>query len=115
MHDSFYVYILASRRRSLYVGVTNDLRRRLAEHRERVDPRCFTARYNVFRLVHYEHTHDVRCAIAREKEIKRWVRWKKVRLIERSNPTWRDLSADFDRGGGGAGAESGAGRDGGDG
>ena len=89
--SDYYVYILASRSRTLYVGVTNDLQRRLYEHR---DPSRtgFTTRYNVTRLVHLESTPDVKSAIAREKQIKSWSRKRKVELVEEANPTWVDLS-----------------------
>jgi len=86
----FWVYLLASHNRVLYCGVTNDLRRRLAEHRAGTVP-GFTATYRVHRLVYYERFGDVRDAIRREKQIKRWRRDKKVRLIEAHNPTWEDL------------------------
>ena len=92
MERSYYVYILASRSRDLYTGVTNNLPRRLLQHRESTVP-AFTSRYRIFRLVHYEVFHNVRAAIAREKEIKGWRREKKIRLIERDNPTWNDLAA----------------------
>jgi putative endonuclease len=87
---TYSVNILASRSRCLYVGVTNDLRRRLAEHRAgRV---TFTARYRCARLVYFDTTSDVRAAIARETQLKRWRRAKKVALIERMNPGWEDLA-----------------------
>jgi len=87
----FYVYVLASRSRRLYVGVTNDLLVRLAQHRE---GRCgFTARYRIRRLVYFETTGNVMSAIEREKQIKSWRRAKKVALIAASNPTWDDLAA----------------------
>ena len=92
MEKRYYVYILASRSRTLYTGVTNNLQRRLAEHREGRVP-GFTSRYNIFRLVHYEVFSDIRNAIAREKEIKAWRREKKVWLIQRRNPAWQDLAA----------------------
>jgi len=86
-----YVYILASARNgTLYVGVTNDLLRRVYEHREGTTP-GFTARYGVKRLVWYETHGDVVEAIAREKSIKRWRRAWKMALIEKDNPQWLDL------------------------
>jgi len=91
MARSFCVYILASRSRTLYVGITNNLERRLTEHREGKIP-GFTTQYHIHRLVHFEQHDDPAHAIAREKEIKGWRREKKVALIERSNPTWDDLS-----------------------
>jgi len=97
MTRTYFVYILSSRSRTLYTGVTNDLQRRLREHREgRVHG--FTARYNIFRLVHFEMFANIRTAIAREKEIKGWRREKKVSLIERQNATWADLTGQFDIG-----------------
>ena len=88
---TYYVYLLASRSRTLYVGVTNDLVRRVEEHKAG-PPGSFTTRYRVNRLVHFEATDDVRAAIAREKQIKRWRRAKKLDLVARSNPDWADLS-----------------------
>src|SRR5688572_15534945 len=92
MRRSYFVYILASRSRTLYVGVTNDLGRRIAQHRSGVAS-AFTARYHVPRLVYCQSTRDVRPAIAWEQEIKRWTRRRKVELIESANPRWHDLSA----------------------
>ncbi len=89
----YFVYILASRSRTLYIGVTNDLRSRLAQHRERV-PGSFTARYNIERLVHVERFQYIQNAIAREKELKDWNRTRKIALIESGNPTWEDLGRD---------------------
>jgi putative endonuclease len=91
MPRSFCVYILASRSRSLYTGITNNLQRRLAEHREGKVP-GFTAQYRIHRLVHFEQYDDPAHAIAREKVIKGWRHEKKVALIERTNPSWDDLS-----------------------
>jgi len=91
MSNTYCVYTLSSRSRNLYTGVTNDLERRMIEHRRGLVP-GFTVRYKVFRLVHFEGFTDIRDAIAREKEIKGWRREKKIRLIERDNPTWADLA-----------------------
>jgi putative endonuclease len=91
MNRTYFVYILVSRSRNLYTGVTNNLQRRIVEHREGFVP-GFTARYRIFRLVHFEVFGDIRYAIAREKEIKAWRREKKIWLIERQNPTWEDLA-----------------------
>ena len=88
----FFVYILASRSRRLYVGVTSNLLVRVAEHRAGLS--AFTSRYKIWRLVHCESTTDVRSAIAREKQIKAWTRAKRIALIEQSNPTWDDLAGD---------------------
>jgi putative endonuclease len=87
----YYVYIMASRSRVLYTGMTSDLQRRVYQHKQRLLP-GFTSRYNVTRLVYFEETMDVREAIAREKQIKGWLRQKKVALIEDINPMWNDLS-----------------------
>ena len=87
----FYVYILASRSRSLYIGVTSNMARRLQEHRNGTASQ-HTARYRIHRLVHVESTGDSRAAIAREKQIKGWNRAKKIALIESQNPAWEDLS-----------------------
>ncbi len=91
---TYYVYLLASKSRRLYVGVTNNLERRLFEHKSKlVDG--FTKRYNIDRLVYFEQTTDILSAITREKQIKSWNRSKKICLIEISNPTWEDLSAEW--------------------
>ena len=82
---------MASRSRTLYVGVTNDILRRVDEHRSG-DATTFTGRYRIHRLVHVETTSDVRAAIAREKQIKSWTRQKKLDLIGSGNPNWIDLS-----------------------
>ena len=94
MNRTYWIYILASRSRNLYVGVTNDLQRRMIEHRQGLVP-GFTSRYQIFRLAHCEQFADIRDAIAREKEIKGWRREKKIWLIERDNPTWQDLAENF--------------------
>ena len=94
MERVYHIYILASRSRVLYVGVTNDLMRRVIEHREG-KVAGFTRRYKVTRLVHFEPFGDVRDAIAREKEIKDWTRAKKVALIEVRNRAWNDLAEEY--------------------
>ena len=91
---TFYVYIMASRSRVLYVGVTNDLARRVKEHKGGLVT-GFTSRYRITRLVYFEEFADIRDAIAREKDLKGWVRMRKTHLIESSNPTWEDLSSLF--------------------
>ena len=88
-----YCYILASDTRTLYIGVTNSLARRVAEHRAK-DHDGFTKRYAVTRLVYYEDFREIRNAIAREKELKGWRRGKKVALITACNPLWKDLAAE---------------------
>ena len=90
----YYVYIMTNRSRTLYTGVTNDLHRRVWEHKSQATP-SFTSRYRITQLVYFETTSDIRAALSREKEIKGWVRRKKVRLIETANLQWRDLSADW--------------------
>ena len=87
----YYVYLMANRSQTIYVGVTNDLERRVYEHKHMLKE-GFTRRYLVDRLVYYESTSDVHVALAREKQLKRWLRAKKVALIESSNPNWEDLS-----------------------
>jgi putative endonuclease len=88
---SFWVYILASRiGGTLYVGVTNDLVRRIYEHRSKFVP-GFTRKYDVKRLVYFEQFSTVEAAIQREKRVKKWNRQWKIRLIEESNPNWADL------------------------
>ena len=86
------VYILANRSNTvLYTGVTADLEKRIGTHALKSDPRSFAARYNLSKLVYFETTPDVRAAIAREKQIKGGSRARKVALIERVNPEWKDL------------------------
>jgi putative endonuclease len=82
---------MTNRSRTLYTGVTNDLMRRVLEHKRKLVP-GFTSRYNLNRLAFYEEFGDIRPAIAREKQIKGWLRAKKIALIESVNPEWRDLS-----------------------
>ncbi len=94
MARTYFVYILASDTRELYIGVTNNLERRLAEHRLSRDEESYSARHQTKRLVYYEITPDVVAAIHREKRLKRLSRVRKLRLIERMNPAWKDL-ADF--------------------
>ena len=86
----FWVYILASRSRNLYVGMTNNVLGRATQHRENV-PGTHTARHHIHRLVYFEYFQYVRSAIAREKELKHWTREQKIELIEKVNPTWEDL------------------------
>jgi putative endonuclease len=93
---TYHVYIMASASRVLYTGVTNDIQRRVTQHREKQLP-GFSARYNVRELVYFEQFGDIRLAIAREKHIKGWLRVKKIALIESLNPSWRDLSAEWRR------------------
>jgi putative endonuclease len=92
-HDRshYYVYIMASERQTIYTGVTSDLEARVWQHKNKLVP-GFTAKYDCTKLVYYEVTSDVREAIAREKQIKGWVRRKKVALVRSMNPGWDDLS-----------------------
>ena len=91
----YHMYIMASESGVLYTGVTNFLERRVAEHKIGQVP-GFAQKYKTGKLVYFEPFGDVHNAIAREKQLKRWRRAKKVVLIEKINPTWRDLSKDFD-------------------
>ena len=95
MPETYYVYILASSFQSLYTGVTNDLPLRIRQHKTAENPKSFTARYKINKLVHYERFEYIQNAIAREKQIKGWLRIKKLQLIAATNPTWRDLSFDW--------------------
>jgi putative endonuclease len=89
--QSYYVYMLASRRRgTLYVGVTNDLVKRVWQHKQGL-VEGFTKRYGIRTLVWYEQTESIESAIAREKQIKKWNRGWKIELIESGNPQWKDL------------------------
>jgi putative endonuclease len=85
---------MTNRSKTLYTGVTNDLYRRVYENKQKLIP-GFTQKYNINQLVYYQETSDIREAIAREKQIKGWLRAKKIALIESANPQWRDLSADW--------------------
>src|SRR5262245_43347948 len=87
----YWVYILASTSKTLYTGVTNNLERRVLEHRAGEGSK-FTQKYRIHRLVHCEDTNDIRAAIAREKQIKGWDRAKKIELVELRNPNWEDLA-----------------------
>ena len=91
----FYVYILANESRMLYIGATNDLERRLSEHKQKLIP-GYTSKYNLDRLVYFEEYPYVPDAIAREKQLKHWLRSRKVALIEGENPGWADLSVDWE-------------------
>ena len=91
----YYVYILANTFHRLYTGVTNDLIVRVKQHKEAHDPKSFTARYGIDRLVYFERFQCVEGAIAREKQIKGWLRVKKIALIVQHNPIWQDLSEDW--------------------
>jgi putative endonuclease len=88
---TYYVYIMASKSRTLYTGVTNNLERRVLQHRGKLQG-GFTARYNINRLVHFEVFGDIRLVIGREKQIKAWGHMKRISLIESVNRDWKDLS-----------------------
>jgi putative endonuclease len=87
----YWVYIMANENRTIYVGITNNLEKRVYQHKEG-SVEGFTSRYKLTKLVYYASTNDVREAITREKQIKGWTRAKKVALIEEMNPYWEDLS-----------------------
>ena len=89
----YYVYIMSNKSRTLYTGVTGDLGRRVYEHKHKIVP-GFTSKYNITRLVFFEVTQDIQAAISREKQIKGWLRKKKIALIESVNPEWKDLAVD---------------------
>ncbi len=91
MAEQYYVYIMTNKSRTLYTGITNDLERRVYEHKQKLFE-GFAKRYNITKLVYYEVTSDVRAAIEREKQIKGWLRRRKIALIEAVNPQWSDLS-----------------------
>lgn len=90
--ENYYVYMLTNENNSvLYTGFTNNLVRRVYEHKNHIDPKSFTCRYKVEKLVCYEIYSEAELAIAREKQIKGWNRNRKNRLVEEQNPEWRDL------------------------
>jgi putative endonuclease len=92
--SEYYVYIMTNLSYTLYIGVTNDLRRRVFEHKNgRV--KGFTSKYNIKMLVYFEEGDDINTAIYREKKLKGWRREKKIALIESVNPEWKDLSEDW--------------------
>jgi len=91
----YYVYLLTNWNNNvMYVGVTNNLERRIYEHKNKM-VKGFTKKYNMSKLVYFEETHDIIAAIGREKEIKKWRRQKKNQLVNNSNPTWKDLSLEW--------------------
>ena len=89
--NEYFVYIITNRSGTLYIGVTNNLQRRIYEHKRKLVP-GFTSRYNINRLIYFETTSDILGAISREKELKGWTRKKKLDLIKTTNPTFADLS-----------------------
>ena len=93
MTGRYYVYLVTNwNNKVMYLGVTNNLERRLYEHKNKL-VKGFTEKYNVNKLVYFEETQDVTAAIAIEKEIKKWRREKKNQLVNRMNPSWKDLSS----------------------
>jgi putative endonuclease len=90
----FYIYILTNKSKTLYIGVTNNLERRMYEHKNKLVP-GFTCKYNISRLVYFETTEDALGAFEREKQLKGWLRAKKISLIESINPQWNDLSSEW--------------------
>ena len=95
MARSFFVYIMTNRRKTvLYTGVTNNLPRRVHEHKEKLTP-GFASRYNVTDLIYYEMAETAEAAISREKQLKAGSRRRKIELIKSMNPTWRDLSVEL--------------------
>ncbi len=92
--NCYYVYIMTNQSATLYTGVTNNVVRRVYEHKHRLVA-GFTSKYNITQLVYYEETNDVQAALAREKQIKGWLRERKIALIKPANPRWTDLSASW--------------------
>ena len=90
----YYVYIMTNGARTLYIGVTNDLTRRVYQHKQKLAD-GFTKKYNITMLAYFKVTSDVQAAIAREKQLKGWLRSKKIALVESMNPRWVDLSAEW--------------------
>jgi putative endonuclease len=95
MPELAYVYILASSFQRLYIGVTTELEVRIQKHKNGTYSSSFTKRYRIDKLVYFERYTLISAAIAREKQLKRWSRIKKIRLIVSQNPTWKDLSAEW--------------------
>jgi putative endonuclease len=94
MMRQYYVYILTNKSGTLYVGVTNNLERRVYEHKNHL-VEGFTKKYKIHKLVYYEDTSDINEAIIREKQLKGWLRRKKIELIESVNPEWKDLAENW--------------------
>ena len=89
--NTYYVYIMSNKSRTLYIGMTGDLLQRVGQHKQKSIP-GFTSKYNITQLVWFEEFNDVQQAIEGEKKLKGWLRTKKIALIEHTNPTWADLS-----------------------
>ena len=92
--NQYFVYIMTNKSKTLYTGVTNNLQRRVYEHKEKIF-KGFTAKYNITKLVYFEILNDINSAKRREKQIKGWLRKKKIDLIETTNPEWKDLSEEW--------------------
>ena len=91
----YFVYIMRNKSGTLYIGVTNNLKRRVYEHRHKLIP-GFTSRYRLNKLIYFETTSDIRAAISREKQLKGWTRQKKLDLVRDTNPGMEDLSRDWE-------------------
>jgi len=92
--NSYYIYILTNKSNTLYIGVTNNLQKRLYEHKNKL-VEGFTKKYNLDKLIYFETYQDINEAIKREKQIKGWIRKRKIELIKSKNPTFEDLSLSF--------------------
>lgn len=92
---SYYIYIMASISDVFYIGVTNELLKRYKEHKEGINQKSFTSKYKCFKLVYFEEYQDIKEAIAREKQLKRWKRLWKINLIKKINPSFEDLVVKF--------------------
>lgn len=95
MPETIYVYILSNGFRKLYIGVTSNLERRIHDHKGKLHPSSHTAKYNLSQLVYFERFQSITAAINREKQLKGWLRVRKLELIISTNPAWRDLSHDW--------------------
>ena len=91
---NYYIYIMTNKSKTLYIGITNNLSHRVYEHKQKL-AKGFTEKYNIGQLVYYEITTDVKSALTREKQLKRWRREKKIGLIKSLNPGWKDLSIEM--------------------
>ena len=92
--NQYYVYIMTNKSETLYVGMTNNIKKRVYEHKNKIID-GFTKKYNIRRLLYFETFGDSNSAIAREKTIKGWLRKKKIELLSKTNPHWKDLSEDW--------------------
>jgi len=92
--NQYHVYIMTNKSGTLYTGITNDIKKRVYEHKNKLIP-GFTEKYNISRLIYFETFGDVYSAISREKTIKGWLRKKKIELIQKTNPDWKDLAEDW--------------------